>query len=76
MPWMAFGERKAGRRGRGAEGDGSFRFPLFALRSPTRRPRCKRAVFDENQTITIRRLGVKVAELSEDQGQSDITNYF
>ncbi len=30
----------------------------------------------ENQTITIRRLGVKVAELSEIQGQSDITNYF
>ena len=30
----------------------------------------------ENQTITIRRLGVKVAELSELKGQSDITNYF
>ncbi len=30
----------------------------------------------ENQTITIRRLGVKVTELSEIQGQSDITNYF
>jgi DNA polymerase IV (DinB-like DNA polymerase) len=30
----------------------------------------------ENQTITIRRLGVKVAELSEVQGQSDITSYF
>jgi DNA polymerase IV (DinB-like DNA polymerase) len=30
----------------------------------------------ENQTITIRRLGVKVTELSEVQGQSDITNYF
>ncbi len=30
----------------------------------------------ENQTITVRRLGVKVAELSEVQGQSDITNYF
>ncbi len=30
----------------------------------------------ENQTITIRRLGVKVAELSDVQGQSDITNYF
>ncbi|MEK0320890.1 MAG: DNA polymerase IV, partial [Nitrosopumilus sp.] len=30
----------------------------------------------ENQTITIRRLGVKVAELSEVQGQSDITHYF
>jgi len=30
----------------------------------------------ENQTIPIRRLGVKVAELSEVQGQSDITNYF
>ena len=30
----------------------------------------------ENQTITIRRLGVKVSELSEVQGQSDITNYF
>ncbi|MCH7967092.1 MAG: DNA polymerase IV [Thaumarchaeota archaeon] len=30
----------------------------------------------ENQTITIRRLGVKVAEISEVQGQSDITNYF
>ncbi|MFQ5497553.1 MAG: DNA polymerase IV [Nitrosopumilus sp.] len=30
----------------------------------------------ENQTHTIRRLGVKVAELSEVQGQSSITNYF
>jgi len=30
----------------------------------------------ENQTITIRRLGVKVAELSEVQGQGDITSYF
>ena len=30
----------------------------------------------ENQTITIRRLGVKVAELSEVQGQSSITSYF
>ena len=30
----------------------------------------------ENQTITIRRLGVKVSELSEIQGQSDITTYF
>ena len=30
----------------------------------------------ENQTITIRRLGVKVTELSEIKGQSDITNYF
>ena len=30
----------------------------------------------ENQTSTIRRLGVKVAELSEVQGQSDITSYF
>jgi len=30
----------------------------------------------ENQTITIRRIGVKVTELSEIQGQSDITNYF
>ena len=30
----------------------------------------------ENQTITIRRLGVKVAELSKIQGQSNITNYF
>ena len=30
----------------------------------------------ENQTITIRRLGVKVAELSEVKGQSDITSYF
>lgn len=30
----------------------------------------------ENQTITIRRMGVKVAELSEIKGQSDITNYF
>ena len=30
----------------------------------------------ENQTITIRRLGVKVTELSEIQGQSDITHYF
>jgi len=30
----------------------------------------------ENQTITIRRLGVKVSELSEVQGQSDITTFF
>ena len=30
----------------------------------------------ENQPITIRRLGVKVSELSEIQGQSDITSYF
>lgn len=30
----------------------------------------------ESQTSTIRRLGVKVAELSEIQGQSDITSYF
>ena len=30
----------------------------------------------ENQTDTIRRLGVRVAELSEIQGQSDITSYF
>ena len=30
----------------------------------------------ENQTITIRRLGVKVSELSESQGQRDITSYF
>lgn len=30
----------------------------------------------ENQANTIRRLGVKVAELSEIQGQSDITSYF
>ena len=30
----------------------------------------------ETQTNTIRRLGVKVAELSEVQGQSDITSYF
>ncbi len=30
----------------------------------------------ENQKITISRLGVKVSELSEIQGQSDITSYF
>ena len=30
----------------------------------------------ENQTITIRRLGVKVSELSEVQGQSNITTFF
>ena len=30
----------------------------------------------ENQTIAIRRLGVKVSELSESQGQRDITSYF
>ncbi|MHA7647549.1 DNA polymerase IV [Nitrosopumilus sp. S4] len=30
----------------------------------------------ENQTITVRRLGVKVAELSEIQGQRDITSFF
>ena len=30
----------------------------------------------ENQTITVRRLGVKVADLTEIKGQSDITNYF
>jgi len=30
----------------------------------------------ENQTIDLRRLGVKVSELSELEGQSDITSYF
>ena len=30
----------------------------------------------DNQTITIRRLGVKVADLTEIKGQRDITNYF
>jgi DNA polymerase IV (DinB-like DNA polymerase) len=30
----------------------------------------------ERQTITIRRLGLKVSELSEVEGQSDITSYF
>ncbi len=30
----------------------------------------------ESQTITIRRVGVKVSELSEIQGQSDITSFF
>ena len=30
----------------------------------------------ENQTMTIRRLGVKVADLTEIKGQRDITNYF
>ena len=30
----------------------------------------------ENQTITIRRLGVKVSEMAETQGQRDITSYF
>ncbi len=30
----------------------------------------------ENQTIDVRRLGVKVSELSELEGQSDITSYF
>jgi len=30
----------------------------------------------ETQTATIRRIGVKVSELSEVQGQSDITSYF
>ena len=30
----------------------------------------------ENQEITIRRLGVKVSELSEVQGQDSITSYF
>ena len=30
----------------------------------------------ENQTMEVRRLGVKVSELSELEGQSDITNYF
>ena len=30
----------------------------------------------ENQTMTIRRLGLKVSELSEVEGQSDITSYF
>ena len=30
----------------------------------------------ENQTMDIRRLGVKVSELSELEGQSDITSYF
>jgi DNA polymerase IV (archaeal DinB-like DNA polymerase) len=30
----------------------------------------------ENQTIPVRRLGLKVSELSEVEGQSDITSYF
>jgi len=30
----------------------------------------------DNQTMTIRRLGVKVADLTETKGQSNITNYF
>jgi DNA polymerase IV (DinB-like DNA polymerase) len=30
----------------------------------------------KDQTITIRRLGVKVSELSDIQGQNSITNYF
>ena len=30
----------------------------------------------ENQTVDLRRLGVKVSELSELEGQSDITSYF
>ena len=30
----------------------------------------------EDQTMDIRRLGVKVSELSELEGQSDITSYF
>jgi len=30
----------------------------------------------DNQTMTIRRLGVKVADLTEIKGQSNITNYF
>ena len=30
----------------------------------------------DNQTMTIRRLGVKVADLTEIKGQRDITNYF
>ncbi len=30
----------------------------------------------ENQEMTIRRLGVKVSELSDIQGQSSITSYF
>ena len=30
----------------------------------------------DNQTMTIRRLGVRVADLTEIKGQSDITNYF
>ena len=30
----------------------------------------------ENQTISVRRLGLKVSELSEVEGQSDITSYF
>jgi DNA polymerase IV (DinB-like DNA polymerase) len=53
------------------------------LRNPTARVEELEKVSDqllkealENQTITIRRLGVKVSELSEIQGQSDITSYF
>ena len=30
----------------------------------------------EDQTLLVRRLGVKVSELSEVQGQSNITSYF
>ena len=30
----------------------------------------------ENQSLMVRRLGVKVSELSDLEGQSDITSYF
>ena len=30
----------------------------------------------EDQTMLIRRLGIRVADLTEIKGQSDITNYF
>ena len=30
----------------------------------------------EDQSMTIRRVGVKVSDLSEIKGQSDITNFF
>ena len=30
----------------------------------------------DSQTMTIRRVGVRVADLTEIKGQSDITNYF
>ena len=65
------------------ESDLSNKSKTSMLRSPTSNIEELKKTVDillkealENQTMTIRRLGVKVSELSEVQGQSDITSYF
>ena len=54
----------------------------IAMNKPEKRNALDKMMIEElsdaldNQTITIRRLGVKVADLTEIKGQRDITNYF